>query len=134
MAAEAKIRSGQDIDGGLALIDQVRMSQGAGLAAVSGTGLTQAQAIEELRRERRIGLFLRGLAFYDARRWGVIEPLSSGGGRTNAVVIVPGDLIGGSAAQPLSCTMDYQYMDYWDVPLNELDFNTPGSGSVPVKN
>jgi hypothetical protein len=30
--------------------------------------------------------------------------------------------------------MEYRYLDYWDVPQNELDFNTPGSGSVPVKN
>jgi hypothetical protein len=32
------------------------------------TGLTLAQAKEELRKERRIALALRGLSFYDARR------------------------------------------------------------------
>ncbi|HVV06128.1 MAG TPA: hypothetical protein VHC96_17980 [Puia sp.] len=64
------------------------------------------RAIEEVSRERRIGLYLRGVAFYDARRWGVTEPVVSGGGRA-------GD---------------------WDVPQNELDFNIPASGSAPTAN
>lgn len=134
MTAEAKIRSGSDIEGGLQLIDAVRDAQNAGLAHVAGTGLKQAQAIEELRLERRIGLFMRGVAFYDARRWGVTEPVSSGGGRDGAIVLVPGKYIGSASPQALPCQLDYQYMDYWDVPQNELDFNTPGKGSVPVKN
>jgi len=43
-----------------------------------GTGRSQAQAMEELRSERRIGLFLKNTAFYNARRWGVLKPLSAG--------------------------------------------------------
>jgi hypothetical protein len=45
MIAEYKIRSGTDIDGGLAIVDQIRDAQGSGLAHVSGTGLTQALAL-----------------------------------------------------------------------------------------
>lgn len=142
MTAEAKIRSGSDIEGGLALIDAVRASQGAGLAPVAGTSLTQAQAIEELRRERRVGLFLRGLAFFDARRWGVTAPVSDGGGRTNAMVLVPGsvyDPVNNSTSNPvppklMPCTIDYRLMDYFDVPNNELDFNAASAGSAPIKN
>ena len=92
------------------------------------------KTIEELRKERRIGLFLRGLAFFDARRWGVTEPVSAGGGRDNAIVLVPADKNGTSSPLPLPCQMDYRYLDYWDVPLNELDFNAPAIGSAPVKN
>ncbi|HZE84620.1 MAG TPA: RagB/SusD family nutrient uptake outer membrane protein [Puia sp.] len=134
MIAEAKIRSGSDINGGLALIDQVRTSQGAGLPATANTGLTQALAAEQLRSERRIGLYLRGLAWYDARRWGVNAPLSAGGGRTNANVLVPGTVLGGGPNQLLQCTVEYNFVDYWDVPQNELDFNGPASGSAPIKN
>src|SRR5206468_8417347 len=123
MIAEAKIRTGSDIEGGLALIDQVRTAQGAGLAPVAGAGLTQAQAIEQLRSERRVALYLRGVAFYDARRWGVTAPASTGGGRANANVLVPGSLINSTSAKILPCFIDYNYMDYWDVPQNELDFN-----------
>ncbi len=54
MRAEALMYTGK-IEDGLALIDEVLKAQGAGLTAVAGTGLTLAQAKEELRRERRIG-------------------------------------------------------------------------------
>lgn len=135
MKAEALIRTNQ-VDGGLAFVDAVRDHQESGLAHVSGTGLNQTQAIEELRRERRIGLYLWGTAFYDARRWGVTEPAAQGGGRANAIVMVPGDLLVPAQANPAPtpCFMDYDYLDYWDVPQNELDFNTPGPMSAPVKN
>jgi len=135
MKAETKIKSG-DVNGGLQLVDAVRDYQAAGLAHVAGTGLTTAQALEELRRERRVGLFLRGTAFYDARRWGVTEPAANGGGRAGAIVMLPGDLV--TPAQPnpapVACFLEYKYLDYWDVPQNELDFNTPGPLSAPVKN
>lgn len=135
MTAEALIRT-NNIDEGLQHVDRVRDFQNSGLAHVSGTGLTQAQALEELRRERRVGLFLRGTAFYDARRWGVTEPASAGGGRAGAIVMVPGNMLVPAQANPqaVPCFMDYRYLDYWDVPQNELDFNTPGPNSPPVKN
>src|SRR6185295_16727900 len=86
MRAEALIYTNQ-IDAGLALVDAVRNYQGAGLAAVSGTGLTLAQAKAELVRERRVALVFRGVSYYDYRRWGIIYDISKGGGRTGAVVL-----------------------------------------------
>jgi hypothetical protein len=137
MIAEAKVRSGSDINGGLALVDQVRTAQGSGLAATATMGLTQTQAIEQVRSERRVGLYLRGLAWYDARRWGVTAPVAQGGGRTNANVLVPGTFINPTTPPPatlLPCTIDYDFVDYWDVPQNEIDFNAPATGSAPIKN
>ena len=127
MKAEALIYS-SSIDPGLASIDAVRTSQGAGLAAVSGTGLTLVQAKEELRRERRVALPFIGLSFYDARRWGVINPIAQGGGRTGAVVVT------GSGVVNTNVTIEYRFLDYWDVPDNELVYNPPAAGSAPIKN
>jgi hypothetical protein len=126
--AEALINTNQ-IEAGLAVIDAVRTYQGAGLAPVKGTGLTLAQAKEELRRERRVTLAFIGLSFYDARRWGVINPLSEGGGRKGAIEIAPT-----TGAINTNATFEYGYLDYWDVPDTELAYNTPAAGSAPVKN
>ncbi len=130
MKAEALINLGSpvQINQGLAIVDAVRTLQGAGLAPVTATGLTLAQAKEELRRERRIVCGLRGLSFYDARRWGVIKPVSAGGGRTGATAITNAGVLSTNA------TIDYNYLDYWDVPGNELTYNPPASGSAPVVN
>lgn len=128
MKAEALINTGQ-IDAGLARVDAVRGYQGAGLAAVSGTGLTLAQATEELRRERRVAFPFIGLSFYDARRFGIINPLSEGGGRTGAVVIAPT-----TGALNTNATIEYNYLDYWDVPDNELAYNPPAEGSAATTN
>lgn len=127
MKAEALINTGK-IDEGLAIIDEIRTMQGAGLDAVSGTGLTLAEAKEELRRERRIVCAFRGLSFYDARRWGVSEPISAGGGRTGAV------LLSNTSVLSTNGTIDYGYLDYWDVPDNELTYNPPSGSSDPVVN
>ncbi|MBE7170560.1 MAG: hypothetical protein INR73_08215 [Williamsia sp.] len=128
MKAEALINTNQ-VETGLARIDAVRAYQGAGLAAVSGAGLTLLQAKEELRRERRVALPFIGLSFYDARRFGIINPLSEGGGRKGVVLVAPT-----SGAVNTNATIEYNYLDYWDVPDTELAYNTPASGSAPVKN
>ena len=135
MKAEALIKTGS-IEQGLRIIDAIRDLQGAGLADVAGTGLNATQAYEELRRERRIALFLLGTAWYDARRWGINEPAAQGGGRAGAIVVLPGDLLSPPQTSPAAvpCFIDYSYMDYWDVPQNELDFNVPSSTSARVKN
>jgi hypothetical protein len=125
MKAEALMNTGK-VEDGLKLLDGVRTAQGAGLAATAGTGLSLTAAKEELRKERRIALFLRGLAFYDSRRMGYIDPVASGGGRKNAWVL-DGDGNFNSKA-----TIDYSYMSYWDVPKNELDFN-PSSSTTKLK-
>ncbi len=122
MKAEALINSG-NISGGLQVIDALRNSQGAGLAPVSGGNLTLAAAREELRRERRITLAFRGFSFYDARRWGVLD-----NGRTGAVVV------NNSGVLNTNATITYGYLDYWDVPDNELAYNPASGTSAPVKN
>lgn len=127
MRAEALIYTGS-IDAGLALIDEVRAAQGAGLTAVTAIGLTQDQAKEELRKERRIGLLFRALSFYDARRWGVIDNVSAGGGRSGAVALSRTGVVSTNA------TINYNYLDYWDVPDNEIVYNPPMSGSAPTTN
>lgn len=127
MKAEALINTGK-IDDGLKSIDAVRAAQGAGLAAVAGSGLTLEQAKEELRRERRVGLVFRGLSFYDARRWGVIDPIASGGGRKGAIIIDKAGKVSTNG------TIEYNFMDYWDVPDNELKYNPAASGSAPTTN
>ncbi|MFM6995191.1 MAG: RagB/SusD family nutrient uptake outer membrane protein [Sediminibacterium sp.] len=123
MKAEALIMTGQ-VDLGAASIDAVRTYQGAGLAAL-GTGLTQAAAYEQLRRERRIALAFKGLSFYDARRWDIIAPDKS---RTGAVVISSTGVVNTNA------TIVYGFLDYWDVPDNELAYNPAEAGSAPTKN
>ncbi|HEX4956902.1 MAG TPA: RagB/SusD family nutrient uptake outer membrane protein [Lacibacter sp.] len=136
MKAEALIRQGgaSNINAGVTIINNVRTVQNAGLAALP-SGMTQTDALEELRRERRVALFMRGTAFYDARRLGIIKPASQGGGRANAIVVVPAGsaYLGLSSASAQPCFMNYDYMAYWDVPQNELDFNIPAAGSAPVK-
>jgi hypothetical protein len=127
MLAEALIYTGQ-INQGLAYVDAVRTYQGAGLAAVSGTGLSKVQALEEVRKERRLSLLFRGTAFYDARRWGVIYDISKGGGRTGCVVLTPAGVLNTNA------TINYDFLDYWDVPADEFVLNPPAAGSAPIKN
>ena len=127
MLAEALIRQGSTatIDAGVALIDAVRTYQGAGLAPI-GAGQTQAAALEFLRRERRVALAFKGLSFYDARRYDLINPLKS---RTGCVL-----LSGTAGVLNTNATITYGFLDYWDVPDNELAYNPAATGSAPVKN
>ncbi|MDP4151585.1 MAG: hypothetical protein Q8943_19425, partial [Bacteroidota bacterium] len=76
-------------------------------------------------------------AWFDARRWGITASSSQGGGRNNANVVVPGNLLGSNPtppAQVLPCRIVYNFVDYWDVPQNELDFNGAAAGSAVIKN
>jgi starch-binding outer membrane protein, SusD/RagB family len=124
MKAECLIQTSQ-IDAGVTIINTIRTYQGAGVS--SPMGLTKALALEELRKERRCALFLRGVAFYDARRNGITEDVANGGGRTGCVVL------DGNGVVNTNCQINYKYLPYWDVPQNELDFNAPATGSAPVK-
>ncbi|MEO7768259.1 MAG: hypothetical protein ABIS01_12565 [Ferruginibacter sp.] len=126
MKAEGILYGGGSISTATAIIDAVRSAQGAGLAAIGAVTLPEAK--EELRKERRVGLVFRGLSFYDARRWKVIDPVSSGGGRTGAIVL------SAAGAVNTNATIDYNYLDYWDVPDNELAYNPAAANSAPVKN
>jgi hypothetical protein len=126
MLAEAKIRTG-DIPGGLSLIDAVRDYQGAGIAHVAGNSLTTAQALTELSMERLAALALRGLSFYDLRRWGWSYSIANGGGRYGVTLIYQGTVY-------TNATIDYNFMDYWDVDADEIEKNTPSADSAPVVN
>lgn len=123
MKAEALIQTNQ-IDLGVKSIDNVRAYQGAGLAALPA-GMTQAAAYEELRSERRIALAFKGLSFYDARRWEIIAPDKS---RTGCNVISAAGVLNTNA------TIVYGFLDYWDVPDNELAYNPAAAGAAAVKN
>jgi len=127
MLAEANIMVG-NIDQGLLSVDSVRTYQGAGVTAVSGTGLTQAQAMTQLTRERRTALLFRGIAWYDARRWGWSYATSNGGGSYgNSYYDVNGN-------KYTNTTIDYNFLDYWDVPADESVLNPPGTGSAATVN
>jgi hypothetical protein len=125
MKAEANLYLGNLVEAG-ARIDAVRNYQGAGLTTTPTS--TLAVVKEELRKERRVALAFRGLAFYDARRWGVIDPVSAGGGRSQAIVLDKNGVVNTNA------TINYNYLDYWDVPDNEIVYNKPSSDSAPVIN
>jgi hypothetical protein len=129
MKAEATVRKG-NIPAGAAIIDGVRTYQMAGLSPIN-PGSTLPQALEELRKERRIALLFRALAFYDARRNGITDDKSLGGGRANAVVLSANPTTGATIVNT-KAFINYNYLPYFDVPGNELDFNAVLPGSAPV--
>lgn len=127
MLAEANIRLG-NIDAGLAYIDAVREYMGAGVAATAGTGLSRVEALTELVKERRVALVFRGLSFYDNRRWGWTYDITNGGGSYGNTFLTSAGTVN------TNVTINYDFLDYWDVPADESDLNPPGEGSAPVKN
>ena len=127
MRAEALIMSGGSINTAMGLVDAVRTYMGAGLLPVQGVVTTQVPALGEVYRERRIALAFRGLSFYDYRRLKITEPVSGGGGRPGCVVVA------NSGAVNVNAFIEYGYLDYWDVPDNELAYN-PNTGSTATKN
>ena len=128
MKAEANIQL-NNIATGLTSVDNVRTYQGAGLTATSGNITDPVLAYEELRKERRVGLLFRGVSFYDARRWGVIDDIAQGGtGRKNCVVVSTTGTVN------VKATINYHFLDYWDVPDDEVSLNPPSANSAPVVN
>ncbi|QMW03427.1 RagB/SusD family nutrient uptake outer membrane protein [Spirosoma foliorum] len=126
MLAEANMRLG-NIETGLGFVDAVRTYQGAGVAAVAGTGLTLSKALTELTKERRVSLFGRGLSYYDNRRWGWTYDISNGGGSYGNTVVTTAGVVNKNV------TINYNFMDYWDVPADESVLN-PTTTSVATKN
>jgi hypothetical protein len=125
MLAEANLRTG-NIPAGVGLINAVRTYQGAAVAALPTT-LTLSQAMQELTMERLAALALRGLSYYDIRRWGWTYSIANGGGRYGNTLIYNNIVY-------TNATIDYNFMDYWDVPGDELEKNSPSADSAPVKN
>jgi len=126
MLAEANIRSG-NLESGLGFVDDVRTYMGAGLTPVKGTGLNLVQSLTELTKERRVALVYRGISYFDSRRWGWIYDISKGGG-----VYGQTDLEG--SALNTNVTINYNFLDYWDVPADEFDLNPPSGSSVKIIN
>jgi SusD/RagB-like outer membrane lipoprotein len=126
MLAEANIHTA-NIETGLGYIDEVRDYQGAGVAVTKGTGLTLSKALQVLTTERLAALALRGLSFYDLRRWGWTYSIANGGGRYGATLIFNKTLY-------TNATINYNFMDYWDVPADETDKNKPAAGSAAIVN
>jgi len=83
--------------------------------------------MQELTMERLAALALRGLSFYDSRRWGWTYAIADGGGRYGCTLIFQSTVY-------TNATIDYNFMDYWDVPADETDKNPPSADSAPVKN
>jgi len=125
MLAEAKIRTG-DVAGGVALINAVRSFQKAGVAALA-TSISATAALTELTKERGAALAFRGLSWFDARRWGWTYSIANGGGRYGATLIF-------NKVVYTNATINYNFMDYWDVPTDETSKNAPATGSAAVKN
>lgn len=127
MLAEANIRSGS-VEPGLILIDEVRNYLGAGLPAVAGTSLSLSGALNELVKERRTALAFRGLSYYDNRRYGWIYDIENGGGSYGNRLVL-NDL-----SVHENVTINYNFMDYWDIPADETVLNPPSATSAAVKN
>ena len=125
MLAEAKIRTG-DVAGGVTLINTVRTYQKAGVAALA-TSISATAALTELTKERGAALAFRGLSWFDARRWGWTYSTANGGGRYGATLIY------NKVVYP-NATINYNFMDYWDVPGDETGKNAPATGSAAVLN
>ena len=129
MLAEANIRTGA-IETGLGYVDNVRQYMGAfgaGLLPVQGTGLNLTQALTELTMERRVALVYRGLSYFDSRRFGWIYDISKGGGAYNQTVL-------DGAKLNTMATINYNFLDYWDVPADEFVLNPAAAGSAPILN
>jgi len=127
MLGEANIRLG-NITTGLSFVDAVRDYQGAGVTHVSGVVTDLPTAMKELTNESRVSLFGRGLSFYNSRRWGWIYDISSGGGQYGQWVY------NANKTYFTNVTVDYNFMDYWDIPADETQLNPPGTGSAPILN
>jgi hypothetical protein len=67
------------------------------------------------------------LSFYDIRRWGWTYDISNGGGSYGNTVLYNNVL-------NTKVTINYNFLDYWDIPADETVLNPPSSGSAPVIN
>jgi hypothetical protein len=129
MLAEANLRLGNTATG-LGQVDAERDYQGSGVAHVSGVITDAALAYKELVKERRVALFGRGVSFWDARRWGWIYDISQGGGSYgNMFLYTPSS---GASVMNTNATINYNYMDYWEVPADEVVLNPPSSTTASV--
>lgn len=69
--AEAMIETNQDIPGAIALINKIRVGRDDVKITALSTSLSQAEAREKLRKERRIEFYLEGTYWSDIKRWDI---------------------------------------------------------------
>jgi len=100
-------------------IDQARQLQQANLDPLGSATL------EDLRRERRIGLFLRAQAFYDARRFDELQNCVEG-------LWVWRQLEDGSIELDENATICYGFLEYIPVPDRETTFNPIPADVMPT--
>jgi len=79
----------------------------------------------ELVKERRVALIYRGLSFYDNRRWGRTYDIANGGGSYGNTVVTSAGVVNKNA------TINYNFLDYWDVPADESVLN-PSTGAATM--
>lgn len=118
MAAEAKLALGKAGEAA-ELVNQVRDMQNAGLPALTADDIE----FEQIRRERRVALLARGLAYYDARRLRISTP---DGGREGAWVYR-----NGYETLDTDASIYYNFRPYWPVPVHETTFNPPLNAGAP---
>ncbi|MDI6401623.1 hypothetical protein QLX67_06425 [Balneolaceae bacterium ANBcel3] len=106
--AEVELALG-DASAAAGYIDAVRDMQETGLPAL-GTA-----TVEDLRRERRIALFMRNTGFYDARRFGELD-----GCVDNLWVYRVGD---DGLELDENATICYGFLEHLPVPAHETTFN-----------
>lgn len=95
--------------------------QQAGLPAETSVTL------KDIRDERKVALFGRALAFYDARRLGEIDARADGGGVEGVWVYhidSNGDLVLDENAN-----LFFDFLSYYGIPAAEADFNIPDGAS-----
>ncbi|MEQ9263926.1 MAG: RagB/SusD family nutrient uptake outer membrane protein [Balneolaceae bacterium] len=129
MQAEAELGLG-DAAAAATLINTVRNMplQQAGLPDLV------AATEQDLRDERRASLFMRGLAFYDARRFNELKSRADGGG-VSGVWVYRLDPVTQALVLEDNSTIYYNFVEYWDVPDAETDFNAiPGDGTPDAGN
>ena len=85
---------------------------------------------QDLRDERRAALFMRGLAFYDARRFGELKSQADGGG-VSGVWVYRLDTNTQTLVLEDNSTIYYNFQEYWDVPDAETDFNSIPGDQTP---
>ncbi len=69
--AEALIENGDDVDGAIDLINKIRSDRNDVKITAISSGLSQEEAREVLRHERRIEFAFEGLYWSDIRRWNI---------------------------------------------------------------
>ncbi|ODS84315.1 MAG: starch-binding protein [Cytophagaceae bacterium SCN 52-12] len=118
--AEAMIELNQDIPGAIALINRVRTGRADVKISTLPAGLSQAEARQKLRHERRIEFALEGLYWSDIRRWKIgkdIYPLTIK------------DHLGGI----IETRFPAGYLEYYNllpIPVSEISLN-PGLNQNP---